>query len=127
MTAQGNEDLAYTILWSPLPPITWLVPFIGHLGIATSSGVACDFQGSYYVSDRGRMAFGEPTRALMINIDQIPGGAQTWDEMVREANNLYSTRVHNIVADNCHSHVACALNKMQAPMPIPFSICGQSW
>ncbi len=73
MTARESEDLAFTILWSPLPPITWLIPFIGHLGIATSEGTACDFQGSYYVSDRGRMAFGEPTRALTINIEELPG------------------------------------------------------
>jgi len=53
-----NDDLhplSFTILWSPLPPITWLIPFIGHMGIASSRGVANDFQGPYTVGDRGRM------------------------------------------------------------------------
>jgi hypothetical protein len=47
--------LSFTIMWSPLPPITWLIPFIGHMGIATSRGIACDFQGPYTVGERGRM------------------------------------------------------------------------
>lgn len=42
-------------------------------GIASSEGVASDFQGSYYVGDRGRMAFGAPTRALRMRIDDLPG------------------------------------------------------
>ena len=53
-----NDDLhplSFTILWSPLPPITWLIPFIGHMGIANSRGIANDFQGPYTVGDRGRM------------------------------------------------------------------------
>lgn len=115
---QTTEDLAFSILWSPLPPITWLFPFIGHMGIANSNGVASDFQGSFYVGDRGRMAFGEPTRALRINVDDLPGGPAQWDEMIQEANRVYSGRVHNLVCDNCHSHVACSLNKMQLRSPL---------
>jgi hypothetical protein len=71
--AGTGEDLAFTILWSPLPVVTWIIPIIGHLGIADSNGIASDFQGPYYVGDRGRMAFGEPTRALKINISDLPG------------------------------------------------------
>lgn len=118
-TRQENvEELSFCILWSPLPPITWIFPFIGHMGIADSNGVASDFQGSYYVGDTGRMAFGEPTRALKMNIADLPGGASQWDEMIIEANRVYSGRIHNIVCDNCHSHVACALNKMQLRTPL---------
>lgn len=111
-TEQYHHPLAFTILWSPLPPITWLLPFIGHMGIATSRGIACDFQGPYHVGDRGRMAFGRPTRALRIDISSLPGGAEQWDKAVEEANAEYGTRMHNICCDNCHSHVAYALNSM---------------
>lgn len=104
--------LSFTILWSPLPPITWLLPFIGHMGIATSRGVACDFQGPYAVGDRGRMAFGRPTRALRIDIGSLPGGAEQWDAAINDANAEYRTRMHNICCDNCHSHVAYALNSL---------------
>lgn len=28
----------FCIVWSPIPVLTWFLPFIGHLGIATSDG-----------------------------------------------------------------------------------------
>ena len=112
-----KSDLSFTILWSPLPVITWLIPFIGHLGIADSKGVASDFRGPYFVGDDGRMAFGAPTRALKMDIGDLPGGAERWDEAIQEANSVYRGRMHNICCDNCHSHVANALNRMPIRAP----------
>jgi hypothetical protein len=40
------------------------------------------------------------------------GGAEQWDKAVMDANREYRTRMHNICCDNCHSHVAYALNSM---------------
>jgi len=107
-----NKDLAFAIAWSPLPPITWLIPFIGHTGIADSQGVVSDFRGPYYVGDDGRMAFGAPTRYLTIDNQQHTISAQQWDAAIQEANTEYRGRMHNICCDNCHSHVAYALNNM---------------
>lgn len=105
---RSQDDLAFCVVWSPLPPITFLFPFIGHMGIASSRGVASDFRGPYYVGDDGHMAFGSPTRALYIRYED----AQAWDQAIHEANEVYRGRMHNICCDNCHSHVACALNRM---------------
>jgi transmembrane protein 222 len=80
---RNQEDLSFTILWSPLHPITALIPFIGHTGIGNSHGIASDFRGPYYVGDDGRMAFGSPTRALKIDIGQLVGGADRWDEAIQ--------------------------------------------
>lgn len=107
-----QPDLSFCILWSPLWPITLFLPFIGHTGIADSRGIANDFQGSYYVGTDGHMAFGAPTRYLKVDIGDLPGGAERWDEALQEANRIYSHRVHNIFCDNCHSHVCMALNRM---------------
>eukprot|EP00568_Trieres_chinensis_P004352 CAMPEP_0183303788 /NCGR_PEP_ID=MMETSP0160_2-20130417/9106_1 /TAXON_ID=2839 ORGANISM="Odontella Sinensis, Strain Grunow 1884" /NCGR_SAMPLE_ID=MMETSP0160_2 /ASSEMBLY_ACC=CAM_ASM_000250 /LENGTH=165 /DNA_ID=CAMNT_0025466745 /DNA_START=35 /DNA_END=532 /DNA_ORIENTATION=- len=113
MSSTSNDNnLSFTILWSPLPPITWILPFIGHMGIADSRGVASDFQGPYTVGDRGRMAFGKPTRALKMDVGSLDGGATKWDEAIEESNREYRGRMHNICCDNCHSHVARALNTM---------------
>jgi len=30
-TCKLKEELAFCILWSPLPPITFILPFIGHM------------------------------------------------------------------------------------------------
>jgi hypothetical protein len=119
--AQQLHPLAYSIVWSPLPPITWILPFIGHMGITTSKGIACDFQGPYSVGDRGRMAFGRPTRALRMDVTSLSSSssssqkqaAEIWDGAIAVANSEYRTRMHNICCDNCHSHVAFALNHME--------------
>jgi transmembrane protein 222 len=151
-------DFSYCIMWSPLPPITFFLPFIGHMGICDSRGVVHDFRGSYYVGQDGNavMAFGPTTRYLKMDVGEVttaiaavgpppPGGgagppletpaagatpagagafssssssspprgtAERWDEAIREADDAYGNRIHNICCDNCHSHVARALNVM---------------
>jgi transmembrane protein 222 len=48
----------YCIVWTPLPLISWFVPFIGHTGIAMSDGVIHDFAGPYFIGV-DELAFGE--------------------------------------------------------------------
>lgn len=100
----------YCIVWTPIPMLTWLFPFIGHMGIAYSSGVIRDFAGPYYVSEDD-MAFGNPTRYLPLNPMYVRQG--DWDQSVSQASDEYKTRMHNLCCDNCHSHVAMALNLMK--------------
>merc|ERR1712238_54979 len=103
-------------------------------GISDSTGRSHDFQGPYYVgSDQSyplpRMAFGYPTRYLQLQLPIDNGGewivaetrnkadtatiSERWDEAIQEANGIYQQRMHNICCDNCHSHVAKALNIME--------------
>ena len=53
----------YAIVWTPLPMISWLLPFIGHMGICDSRGVVYDFAGPYYIGIDS-MAFSSPTRCV---------------------------------------------------------------
>lgn len=99
----------YSIVWSPLPPITWFLPFIGHMGIADSRGIIYDFAGPFSINE-DNMAFGSPTRYLRLDPGRCT--AERWDEAVAAASETYSKRVHNIFCDNCHSHVAMALRRM---------------
>jgi hypothetical protein len=48
----------FCIVWTPLPGLTWLLPFIGHTGIAMSDGVIYDFAGPYTISIDD-LSFGE--------------------------------------------------------------------
>ncbi|XP_070561200.1 transmembrane protein 222-like [Ptychodera flava] len=100
----------YSIVWTPIPCLTWILPFIGHMGICMSSGIIRDFAGPYYVSE-DCMAFGTPTRYLQLK----PSNARkdNWDTAVLSASEEYKHRMHNLCCDNCHSHVAMALNMMQ--------------
>lgn len=101
----------YSIVWTPLPVITWIIPFIGHMGIATSGGIIRDFAGPYFVSE-DNMAFGEPTKYWQLDVALAANGKRGWDEAVSSASSTYCHRMHNIFCDNCHSHVSLALNLM---------------
>ncbi|XP_063932680.1 transmembrane protein 222 [Zophobas morio] len=100
------------IVWTPIPILTWLFPFIGHMGVCLSSGIIRDFAGPYYVS-QDNMAFGRPTKYWQLKPALAYGGITGWDRAVTEASEIYSGRMHNLFCDNCHSHVATALNLMQ--------------
>lgn len=106
-----RQRFPFCIVWTPLPIITYLVPFIGHMGICTSTGVIRDFAGPYHVSE-DNMAFGKPIKYWQLHYTKAKGGVQGWDLAVTEASEIYKTRMHNLCWDNCHSHVATALNLM---------------
>ena len=103
----ATDCFPHCLVWSPLPFLTWLVPFIGHMGIGDTKGLLCDFAGPYHIGHR-KLAFGPPTRYVQLHIP--PGKLGAFDGAVAEANTCYSGRVHNLCFDNCHSHCARALN-----------------
>ncbi|MEQ2183222.1 hypothetical protein GOODEAATRI_030559 [Goodea atripinnis] len=112
---RGRKSCRYPhcIVWTPIPILSWVLPFIGHMGICTSSGVIRDFAGSYFVSE-DNMGFGRPTKYWRLDVDKVCGnGAATWDQAVHDASEEYKCRLHNLCLDNCHSHVAMALNLMR--------------
>ncbi|KAE9022800.1 hypothetical protein PR001_g13061 [Phytophthora rubi] len=96
----------FCIVWSPIPILTWFLPFIGHLGLADSKGVIFDFAGPYTIG-RDDFAFGAPTRYLQCTV--APKDVAKWDEAVAAGCKIYEKRMHNLCCDNCHSHVAVCL------------------
>ncbi|CAJ0955856.1 unnamed protein product, partial [Mesorhabditis belari] len=82
------------------------------MGIATSRGIIRDFAGPYFVSE-DNMGFGWPTRYWLLDVLKVPGKAEAYDAAIDEASEVYKGRVHNLFCDNCHSHVALALNTMR--------------
>ncbi|CAH0715229.1 unnamed protein product, partial [Brenthis ino] len=101
----------YCIVWTPIPVLTWIFPFLGHMGICMSNGVIRDFAGPYFVSE-DLMAFGNPTKYWQLSPQKTHNGQAGWDAAVAEASEIYKKRMHIIFYDNCHSHVATALNIM---------------
>ncbi|XP_015987623.2 transmembrane protein 222 isoform X1 [Rousettus aegyptiacus] len=103
---------------SPVPsmslfPHRWFFPIIGHMGICTSTGVIRDFAGPYFVSE-DNMAFGKPAKYWKLDPAQVYASRpNAWDTAVHDASEEYKHRMHNLCCDNCHSHVALALNLMR--------------
>ncbi|XP_036112898.1 transmembrane protein 222 isoform X1 [Molossus molossus] len=103
----------YCVVWTPIPVLTWLFPIIGHMGICTSTGVIRDFAGPYFVSE-DNMAFGKPAKYWKLDPARVyASGPNAWDTAVHDASEEYKHRMHNLCCDNCHSHVALALNLMR--------------
>lgn len=108
----NTDKYPFCIVWTPIPVLTWFFPFIGHMGIALSNGIIRDFAGPYFVSE-DNMAFGRPTRYLILDQYKVQGGSMEWDDSITKASIVYGTRMHNLFCDNCHSHVGMALNLMR--------------
>lgn len=133
----------FAVVWTPIHPITWVLPFVGHMGICDSRGIVLDFTGDIGVDD---LAFGSPTRYLTLNpkraqtnqlrrngddlshkgpapssaagdsddgSDDADDAATVWDAAVLKASKMFERRMHLMICGNdCHSHVAVALNEM---------------
>lgn len=110
LSVDAEKDcFPFCLVWTPIPVLTWVLPMLGHLGVADSHGVTYDFAGPYFVGE-GHMAFGRTTRYIQL---KPSCGARSWDDAVQEANCVYRQRMHNLCCQNCHSHVATVLDKVQ--------------
>jgi hypothetical protein len=99
------------VVWTPIHPITWFLPFVGHMGICDSSGRLHDWGGGPIAACHPRkMMFGVPCRYIKFN----PRDISMWDAAIEDADNRYLQKVHCMLCgSDCHSHVADALNNLR--------------
>lgn len=102
----ANNIFPYCIVWTHLPLISFLLPFIGHTGICDSKGKIYDFAGSKYIGE-DELSFGDPIKYVQLQ------PCKNWDRALAMGNEKYSEEDHNLFCNNCHSHVACVLNFMK--------------
>ena len=69
----------FCIVWTPLPCITAILPFIGHTGICDSEGVIHDFSGPYSITIDD-FAFGDPTKYTQLK----PSKAELYEQALAE-------------------------------------------
>ncbi|XP_020095600.1 protein RTE1-HOMOLOG-like isoform X1 [Ananas comosus] len=104
------------IVWTPLPLISWLIPFIGHIGICREDGVILDFAGPNFVSV-DNFAFGAVARYIQINGEECykliePESDIVWDDALKKSTQEFQHRSYNLFTCNCHSFVANNLNRL---------------
>lgn len=115
----ARDHYPMCIVWTPIPILTYLLPFVGHLGVATTDGMIYDFIGPFTIhTSPKRTGFGCPTKYYFVHAQDVQrlGGCsvfECWDTAVEQSSAEYETHVHNLLCDNCHHHVALALNNMQ--------------
>jgi hypothetical protein len=95
-------------MWTPIHPITWCAPFVGHMGITDSKGKLHDWGGGPIDACNPKyMMFGQPTRYLRFN----PPDLAAWDAAIAQADEEYLEYIHCMICGHdCHSHVARVLN-----------------
>ena len=59
-----------SIVWTPLPCLTQMLPPIGHTGIGDSKGITHDFAGPYYISI-DNLAFGETHYYTILDLEGV--------------------------------------------------------
>lgn len=117
---EGERKLKCSIVWSILPGLSFLFPFIGHLGITDSNGVVYDFAGSFFIhqSENSQTGFGNVMKYIpvvpedVLSLREGESFDEKWDAAILEANRDYAQRHHNLILQNCHHHVAHVLNAL---------------
>ncbi|KAM6559232.1 hypothetical protein CsatA_028471 [Cannabis sativa] len=118
------------LVWTPLPVVSWLAPFIGHTGICREDGTVLDFSGSNFVNV-DNFAFGSAARYLQLDREQccFPpnisrhtckhgykhtefGSSITWDDALESSMRYFEHKSYNLFTCNCHSFVANCLNRL---------------
>lgn len=127
-----NEHYPFCVVWSPIPLLTWVIPFIGHIGICDSAGRKYDFQGSYSIGE-DRMLFSNPVKYWDVSRQYIPSFYASFDdpsitpnaEDIRKEIQAYDeglhqvitkfrqTQTYNLFTNNCHAFVASSMNVQQ--------------
>ncbi|CAN6327454.1 unnamed protein product [Urochloa humidicola] len=118
------------IVWTPLPVVSWLAPYIGHVGIAREDGTVLDFAGSNLVSVDD-LAYGSAARYLQLDRKKCcfpanlashvcvrphehseAGTAISWDDALRSGARRFEHKCYNLFTCNSHSFVADCLNHL---------------
>lgn len=121
----------HCVVWTPLPVISWLAPYVGHIGICRENGVILDFAGPYFVNV-DNFAFGATARYVQLSEQQCSlssnldiethtvssNDSQTsrvlsWDDGINRTMQHFQHIAYNIFTCNCHSFVASCLNKLE--------------
>ncbi len=105
-----NDRYPYSLVWSSIPCITHIIPWIGHLGICKSNGIIYDFAGHCLVNENHfffekpyEYAFLEPKENERIK----------WDQSIDKVVNKYRRMNYNFFCNNCHSFCCEVLNEIK--------------
>lgn len=100
------------IVWTPIHPISWFAPYIGHVGVCCSKGVVYDWTG---MINRDSMAFGWPARYVHFEFAEVGCSADEWDAKLGNAVALFSSSdgpSYDFCTWNCHSLLVYFLNSL---------------
>lgn len=103
----NNLQEKFSLVWSPIPLISTLLPFIGHTGITDSEGIIYDFEASKYVSINN-MSFGSVYKVAKL----LPSEEEKkkWDLSIKKVMEKYKKKEYSICGNNGEKFCANILN-----------------
>ncbi|EOA34218.1 hypothetical protein CARUB_v10021729mg, partial [Capsella rubella] len=108
------------IVWTPLPIVYWLTPFIGHIGLCREDGVILDFVVSNFINV-DNFEYVPPAQYLQLDrtkccLPRILGGHTCKygfrHTEVGMTTHSFEHKSYNLFTCNCHSFVAHCLNHL---------------
>ncbi|PNH03544.1 Protein REVERSION-TO-ETHYLENE SENSITIVITY1 [Tetrabaena socialis] len=93
------------LVWSPIPLISWLLPFIGHMGVCSSTGRTFDFAGPFTVNE-DMLLFGKPTRYILLDPAECRRAKKGAAGSTAGAGGQGSACEHGSMAAMCDGHAA---------------------
>ena len=100
----------YCIVWTPIPFLTYIIPFIGQTGIANSKGIIHDYSASFFVNIDD-FSFGKPTKYLKLDLNEKE--KLDYDKAIEKGDLKFRTLIYNFFRNNSHMYVAYILNQIK--------------
>ena len=100
----------YCIVWTPIPFLTYILPFIGQTGIANSKGIIHDYSASFFVNIDD-FSFGKPTKYLQLDLNEKE--KFEYDKAIEKGDLKFRTLIYNFFRNNSHMYVAYILNQIK--------------
>ena len=100
----------YCIVWTPIPFLTYILPFIGQTGIANSKGIIHDYSASFFVNIDD-FSFGKPTKYLKLDLNEKE--KFDYDKAIEKGDLQFRTLIYNFFRNNSHMYVAYILNQIK--------------
>lgn len=88
------------LIWTTIPIISWIIPFIGHMGITDSKGNIYDFSGNYIIQ-KNNFAFGDPILVYQLS-STYTHPEYSLDDRIILTSSKYIQKQHSFVTNNCH-------------------------
>ncbi|KAG5475841.1 hypothetical protein CUR178_03554 [Leishmania enriettii] len=126
-----HEHYPFCIVWSPIPVLSWVLPFVGHVGVCDSQGRIYDFQGSYRIC-QDSMLFSHPVKYWDVSRKYVPSFYDTelyssaerevavkrevaaYDAALASATTHFrQSERYSFFTKNCHAFVAASMNEQQ--------------
>ncbi|KAF4688994.1 hypothetical protein FOZ60_002164 [Perkinsus olseni] len=98
----SRDRFPYCVVWTPLPVLSWLVPFIGHYEWIAHAEL-------FYFGRHGLRSADE----VHARCTRLRGEREGWDEAIQEGDSIFQQRLHNLFCNNCHHHVVECLNHLR--------------